>query len=225
MLTNPLVPNLPDYLTFLTSAVGIPVVNLPPDFTGTASVDGSTTTLTVLTVLTGTLYVGAALYDAAGFIPQGATITGLLTGTGGVGTYTMSSASTGISAGEPVGAYNNTVIATFEVANDTVNCTINASPRLYTLAVYNFATDRLLNFALDIPNQTYFSDFRVKFNINDRSPGTVASASDNGTSSAFLNPEFMRDLTVRDLQMLKTPYGRAYAEFAQDYGSVIWGVS
>lgn len=43
------------------------------------------------------------------------------------------------------------------VALDTVNLTLaQASPQIYTLAVYNLATDRLINFAMDQPNQNFF---------------------------------------------------------------------
>ena len=60
--------------------------------TPTAVVTGSisATTLTVTAVSSGSLAVGQYLFDAAGGITLGTTITALGTGTGGTGTYTVS---------------------------------------------------------------------------------------------------------------------------------------
>ena len=52
----------------------------------------------------------------------------------------------------------------------------------------------------------------------------MASASDEGTSTALLNPEFMKTLTLQNLQALKDPYGRTYLQFAQSFGPV-WGLT
>lgn len=228
-LVTPTTPNLPDYLTFLGEGgvVGIPAVNLPPGFTGTGTVDGTTEDLVVATVLTGSVEIGASVYDANGLIPVSVTVTKQISGSaGGPGVYLMSGVSTGAAAGEAIGAYNDTVVMSFQVAKDIVNLALNCgSPRIYTLAVYNLAADRLINFALDIPDQTYFKDLRCRLRVEDRTPGVVSSTSDEGTSSSYLNPEFMETLTLQDLQTLKTPYGRQYMAFAQMYGRTIWGLT
>jgi len=64
-----------------------------PVFSGSGSVTGAT--LTVASVLLGALAVGSSLYDGPSvggslLVPGGAIITALGTGTGGVGTYTLS---------------------------------------------------------------------------------------------------------------------------------------
>ena len=118
------------------------------------------------------------------------------------------------------------IIATsLQIAQDIVSFAIlRASADLYTLAVYNLAADRLLNYAPDVPNQTWFRDQRVKMRLLELSVGVPTSVSDGGTSVGVLNPEALKNLTLANLQMLKTPTGRAYLEIAQAYGTV-WGVS
>lgn len=97
-------------------------------------------------------------------------------------------------------------------------------PTIYELAVYNLAADYLINFGNDIPGQTYFSDTRKTFGINDFVPGVITSSSDETTSESLLNSEFMKNLTMSDLQRVKTPWGRQYLMFANDYGT-LWGIS
>lgn len=104
------------------------------------------------------------------------------------------------------------------------NQIIAAGGNLYSTAVYNLATDYLINFAQDQANQTFFTDKRKDFNIFDFVPGVVEQASDVSTSDALLTPEFLSGLTLSDLQRLKTPYGRQYLQIAQSYGC-LWGLS
>jgi hypothetical protein len=118
------------------------------------------------------------------------------------------------------------VFTSFWVSLAIVNPVIGVgSGRLYVLAVYNLAADRLINYARDQPNQTYFEDKRDNLKIYLPRVGVPSSANDNGTAVGILNPEFMKTMTLRDLQTLKTPWGRAYMEIALDYGPNIWGVS
>ena len=94
----------------------------------------------------------------------------------------------------------------------------------YQQAVYNLAGDILVNWATDQPNQTVFSGFRNTYKIFDFVPGVLTSTSDSGTSQSMNNPEFMKNLTLSDLQNLKTPWGRAYLAIAQRLGT-LWGLS
>jgi hypothetical protein len=115
---------------------------------------------------------------------------------------------------------------TFTVAMGVVSLDLaTASPLMYTLAVYNLAADRLINFAQDVQGQNFFRQLREKYNIFSFSPGVIASTSDSGTSSSFANPEALTRLTLGDLQKLKTPYGRAYLSIAQELGPSIWGLT
>lgn len=118
------------------------------------------------------------------------------------------------------------IASTFNMAIDTVNTTLAlASGLAYTLAVYNLGSDRLINYAIDLQGQSYFSQVRQQFGIANFSPGMVSASSDEGTGESLLNPEFMRTMTMGDLQMTKTPWGRQYMAFAQEYGGTIWGLT
>lgn len=117
------------------------------------------------------------------------------------------------------------VLTTLDIAREMVNETLQVSPNIYTLAVYNLATDRLINYANDVPGQTFFQDLRKQFRLTDVSVGVPSQASDQGTAVGILNPEQLKLLTIQDLQTMKTPYGRVYMGFAQAYGQTIWGLS
>lgn len=113
------------------------------------------------------------------------------------------------------------------IACETVNPALLVVPTLYTLAVYNLAADRLINYAPDQPTQTYFKDLRgpKQLNLNSVSVGVPSATADQGTSAGILNPEFMKTMTLLDLGTLRTNPGRAYMEIALQYGSSIWGAS
>ena len=114
----------------------------------------------------------------------------------------------------------------FTLAIDTVNAFLAlASPNWYVLAVYNFAADRLVNYAQDLTGQTYFSNLRATLNLNTLSVGVVAASSDNGTSVSMLNPDQLKNLMLADLQALKTPWGRQYLQIAQKWGTTLWGIN
>ena len=115
----------------------------------------------------------------------------------------------------------------YAVSIDTVNLNIQAaSPVAYMLAVYNLAGDNLINWAQDTPPSTYFTALRSKevYNISNFAPGVVSSASDSSTSTSLTVLDVFKDMTLANLQNLKTPYGRAYLGIAQSYGTP-WGIS
>lgn len=118
------------------------------------------------------------------------------------------------------------IAMSFQVATDTVNDDIAiGSQTLYTIAVYNLGADRLVNFAVDVAGQTYFHDLREKLRLWDPKVGIPSSANDGGTAVGILNPDQLKTLTLDDLQMLKTPWGRRYMGIAQKYGQDIWGLT
>lgn len=95
---------------------------------------------------------------------------------------------------------------------------------VYALAVYNLAASNLVNYAQDLPGRTFFEDMRDRLGITKFTAGVVSSTSDSGTSVSFVTPDFMRELTLANLQQLKDPWGRTYLLFAQDMGPP-WGIS
>jgi hypothetical protein len=113
----------------------------------------------------------------------------------------------------------------YDIAFSIVNPILCVVPgNLYALAVYNLGADGVINYATDQPGQTYFMDLRKAYNINLFVPGVTGASSDSGTAQTRVTPEFMKNFTMMDLQNLKTPYGRAYLGWAQQYGT-IWGLS
>ena len=117
------------------------------------------------------------------------------------------------------------VIAAFQVAKCTVDPLINrVSPIYYTMAMYNFATDWLINNAPDQPCVVYWEKLREKWKLNGPISGVVESTSDETTSTTLRVPEVFNNLSPFDLQLMRTPYGRAYMGIASKFAD-IWGVS
>jgi hypothetical protein len=115
--------------------------------------------------------------------------------------------------------------AAFEVAKCTVDPIIQrVSPIYYTMAMYNFATDWLINNAVDLDCETYWEKLRAKWNINGPISGVVESTADESTSTSLKVPEVFNNLSPFDLQLMKTPWGRAYMGIASKFAD-IWGVS
>jgi hypothetical protein len=81
----------------------------------------------------------------------------------------------------------------------------------------------LINYGEDVTPSTVFADIRTAYKINSFVPGMVSSTSDNGTSTSLITPDFFQNLTLSDLQLMKTPYGRAYLAIAQKAGN-LWGI-
>ncbi len=75
-----------------------------------------------------------------------------------------------------------------------------------------------------IASEIYFSSLRRAWNITGFTAGVITASSDETTSETLLTPEFMKNLTMGNLQNLKTPYGRTYLAIAQDYG-YLWAMS
>lgn len=93
-------------------------------------------------------------------------------------------------------------------------------PSLYAVAVYNLAASFLINYG----TENVFSGLREKLNLNNFVAGVISASSDNSTSSQRLVPDFFKDLSLADLQMLQDPWGRRYLMIAQQFGS-LWGLS
>lgn len=130
----------------------------------------------------------------------------------------------------------------YNVAYNRVNKAIRrfpnhdqTQPSPYALAIYNLGGDRLLNFAQDLPDAAvvvgsnpplpYFKFMRSQMKLMTFVGGTVQSSSDNGTSVSLVVPKAMENLTIQDLQNLKTPWGLNYMGIAQEYGPSGWGLS
>lgn len=124
------------------------------------------------------------------------------------------------------------ILMAYEVAREMVNCAIRqVSCLIYTLAVYNLAGSNVIEFAHDQPGAPtipgsdppapFFAYYRRLWNVNDFVSGVVQSSNDNGTGQSMVIQEAMNNVTLADLQYLKTPYGRTYLGYAQQYGGIV----
>lgn len=221
-------PTLPGYTAFLANVAHLNMKNLP-SFAGLGTLVQGSQILTLTAVTTGNLVDHAIVTDVNAAIPPGTVVGHPIAPDPAVGpgTYQISAAALSTQAGaEAITATNEWIVVTLHAALTLVNRAIGrASPFQYAMAVYNLATDRLINYAPDIPNQTYFQDLRKDFDVSTPAVGTVTAAADQGSSVTVVSPEFLKTLTLSDLQMMKTPYGREYMGIAQAFGPNIFGLS
>jgi hypothetical protein len=212
-------PNQLDYLNFLFDEVGVDSNNLVT-YTGVAT-SGTTTMLEDGSVDWAVgQWVGNYCYDL----------------TQGISSVISSSDETTVTFPVPLdnpilanddyllspSLVNSTLNIGMSVVNDLIAC-IDAT--LYTRAVYNLGTHYLISLFQDYRGQRYWKDLRKSFNLDTARLGVVASSSNDSSSTSYLNPEQFRHLTLRDLQLMKTPWGREYLGIAQDVGYTAYGIT
>ena len=96
---------------------------------------------------------------------------------------------------------------------------------IYVMAVYNLAYHHLLRTAQDQSGLAFFTEQRVAFNLFSFVAGPVASSGDDGTNQSLVIPDWMKTMTIQSNNLLKTPWGIQYLEYAQAYGPTIVGCS
>lgn len=120
----------------------------------------------------------------------------------------------------------------YQISVELTNLLVElVSPVIYTVMVYNLAGHVLIETAPDVDPEViykddlpYFAYFRKFFGLTSFVAGVIQSTSDEGTSQSMSIPQMMENLTIADLQYLKTPWGRIYAQYAAMYGNIV-GVS
>jgi hypothetical protein len=122
-------------------------------------------------------------------------------------------------------------------SSDAAGVSLNSGGlTIYTFAVYNFAADRIINFAQDQPNAEpvkgsgdpglpFFQWQRKELNINGFVPGVIQSSNDETTGESFVVQEAAKQFTLMNIQQLKTLWGRQYLSLAQSFGPTTWGLS
>lgn len=100
---------------------------------------------------------------------------------------------------------------------------------IYLQMVYNLAMDRLVNWCPDVPNLVYktvdgisygyFAWLRASFKLLSFLPGVISASADEGTSQSLEVAEQFKNLTLSQLQNLKTPWGQVYLGYAMDVGT------
>jgi hypothetical protein len=140
----------------------------------------------------------------------------------------VTTADNGLSVGEEIvirgispNAYN-TAARRPGTAGLVINAKINPTTLNYALAPNPGVASSVDGATI---SGTFFLNARRGFRMGQFFPGVVTSASDQGTSAGIDNPDFMKGLTLENLQLLKTPYGLAYLSIAQKYGPTVWGLT
>lgn len=129
----------------------------------------------------------------------------------------------------------------YNTAWATVNPAFQCVPGpIWLQAIYNLAAHLLLTWTPD-PNP-YPGDPPAPFIIVDGTPygffqyqrkqnnvlgfvtGTVSASGDEGTNVSLVVPKQAENLTVGQMQLLSTFWGRTYLGIAQDYGTS-WGLN
>jgi hypothetical protein len=94
------------------------------------------------------------------------------------------------------------------------------SPTIYALAVYNLGGAILL----EIAQGAYWDDLRNRYGLGSMTWGIPTGAADQGTSTTLMVPWQLQGMTLMDLQLAKSPWGRRYLMFAGQWGA-IWGLT
>jgi hypothetical protein len=216
MFTNPTQPNLADFNAFVVSQ-GVPSADLPSGTLTTVGIDTSGNLTAAST--TGTIAAGMALVGSS--IPAN-TYVSTWTGSAGTAAPVPTSAVEAPSAAawSPYLAW-----AFIGALGVTLFPPSNMPPILYVMAVYNYGMHKLLKIGQDQPGQTFFTQQRATFKLLSFKAGPVGASADQATSQTLVTPDFLKGLTMGDLDLLLTPWGREYLDYSQQYGPNIVGVS
>lgn len=126
----------------------------------------------------------------------------------------------------------------YDTAEAIVNPVFACVPGpLYLQAVYNLGGHLLATWAPDVPPPPYFKVdedgngygyfqwLRKSNNMLGFTTGIVQASSDEGTSVSMVVPKNLENLTLSQLGLLSTIWGRTYLGIAQDWGPTNWGIS
>jgi|SRR5579862_2496067 len=120
---------------------------------------------------------------------------------------------------------------------DSTGASLNSGGySIYAFMVYNLAADNLINYAQDLPGAAvvpgsgdpglpFFQWSRQQWNINGFVSGVISASNDESTGQTMVVQEAAKQFTLKDLQNLKTPWGRVYLGYAQSYGPTTWGLT
>ena len=216
--SNPTTPNLADFITFVYSN-GVGNTQLPFGVLSAVTVDTSgnlTATSVSGTVAAGMVLIGTGLSNN----------TILETFNSSTLTGTVSPFPSSAVSDPTVNAWSPYLAWAFGQASgaalDPPPC---LAPIIWVLATYNLGMHILIRIAQDVSGQTFFQGLRTSFKIGSFIAGVLTNAGDEGTNAGLLIPEAFKKLSLGNLDLLKTPYGREYLMYIQQYGPTIVGVS
>lgn len=123
----------------------------------------------------------------------------------------------------------------YNTATAIVNPYFQCTPGpIYLQMVYNLAAHWLVMWTPDVPGEVYkivgevpygyFAFIRKQNNMLGFTTGIVSASSDEGTSVSMVVPKQAENLTISQLALTTTPWGRTYLGYAQDFGQN-WGIN
>ncbi len=116
-------------------------------------------------------------------------------------------------------------IASFDWTKEVALYVPNMNSILYVGATYNLGLHNLIKLSQDEVGQTFFTDQRVAYKLLQFVTGAISSSGDQSTNQAFAVSDALKNLSLSGIDLLKTPWGREYLEYAQQYSDGIVGVS
>lgn len=116
-------------------------------------------------------------------------------------------------------------IAAFDWAESVALYVPQMNSIIYVGATYNLGLHNLIKVAQDEAGQTFFVDQRAAYKMLQFITGAISSSGDQGTNQSFAVSDAVKNLSLSGIDLLKTPWGREYLEYAQQYSDGIVGVS
>lgn len=216
---NPTTPNLPDFITF-SQAQGLSATYLSPTspyyqwaLTYAQDVTNNVPQMAAIEYVIAVYNLGFHHLLMIAQDQSGLGITSLAWASGQV-TVTTTAALTA-----SVGSTVNFVISgTVPLAyNGTYSCVVTGTNTfMYALATNPGTVTQVGTFGTN-----FFATQRATYHLLSFSAGAISSSADQGTSENTINPEFFKYLTFSDLNVMLTPWGRAYLAYAQTYGPTV----
>jgi len=221
--TDPMTPNLADFITFCQGqGVNATVLSPSSDWFQWALNIAQDTTPYVPQV-PGIIYVLAVYnFGLHWLISQapdtlGLGITSLAWANGLV--IVTTTAALGFSVGE---TFNVSIVGAAPMAyNGPFLATVMGSNTF----TYPMPTNPGACTAPGLFNLSFFSQLRQQFNLLGFVPGVVTETHDETTGTTLTVPDFFRNLTLDDLDFIKTPWGRAYKAYEQKAGPTVIGLT
>lgn len=222
--TNPTAPNLADFQTFCATQ-GLPVIALPDSSPWYQwALDWAQSIVRCAPPCIPAIQYVQAVYNLGlhwlienAPDQMGIALTSLTWANGQV--TVTAAAATGIAVGEGI---NISIVAAAPAA---YNGTFGAVATGANTLVYSLPNNPGTNAVPGLLNLAFFAGLRQQFNLLAFVPGIVTSASDQGTQASLTVPDSFKSLTLQDLDLIKTPWGRAYLFYAQKAGPTVVGVS
>ncbi|WP_271790668.1 hypothetical protein [Commensalibacter communis] len=121
------------------------------------------------------------------------------------------------------------LLANYKFALHAVPCALlQIDLYLYEQVIYNYALHVYITLCFDSGFDNFIDQEKLKkmgilSNSNWRN-GVIQSTYDNGTGVSFVTPDFYKNMSLNDFDLLRTPFGRFVEGILQQLGSV-WGLT